>query len=203
MAISRNLVPVIVDRTNPTEAASHPSRVGINYHIEVADHNYSVPYQLVGKEVEARYTKNTVEIQFGNRRVASHRRSHKKWGYTTLAEHMPEAHREHAKWTPERMARWAGEAGPAAADVAQKIMSSKPHPQQGFRAVLGLIRLGEQYGSDRLEKPCTRAIKIHSPTYKSVKSILKSGLEDKPLPAEREQTKPIQHQNIRGAEYFH
>jgi len=179
------------------------SKVNIDYHVEVDEHYYSVPHTLVGRQVEARYTKNTVEIVFNNRRIAVHKRSYQKWKHTTLPEHMPESHREHAKWTPERMLRWIGESGPAAEAVAKKIMDSKPHPQQGFKAVLGLIRLGDKYGTDRLDKACERVLFIHSPNYQSVKSILKSGLDKKPLPQPKQQPDPIQHENIRGAEFFH
>lgn len=101
------------------------------------------------------------------------------------------------------MLQWIGESGRDAAEVAKRIMDSKPHPQQGFKAVLGLIRLGDKYGTDRLNKACARALHIHSTNYQSVKSILKSGLDKKPLPVAQQQPEPIQHQNIRGADFFH
>ena len=200
--IDRQALRPLPDRRYETTEVKF-SKVNIDYHIEVDQHYYSVPHTLVGKEVEARYTKNTVEIVFNNRRIASHKRSYKPWKHTTLPEHMPESHREHAKWTPERMLQWIGESGQDAAAVAERIMDSKPHPQQGFKAVLGLIRLGDQYGPDRLNKACGRALHIHSANYQSVKSILKSGLDQKPLPAAQQQPGPIQHQNIRGADFFH
>jgi len=175
----------------------------INYHVEFDHHYYSLPYQLVRKEVIIRATSETVEILHANKRVASHQRSYKRGAYSTQVEHMPAKHQGHVAWTPERMARWAGEAGPATKAVAEGIMDAKQHPQQGFNAVLGLVRLGERYGKDRLEKAAQRAIKLNSLNFHSVKSILKCGLDsvDQPASASAE-TNPIEHGNLRGASYY-
>lgn len=180
------------------------AKVNINYHITLDDHSYSVPFQLVQKEVMIRHTNSIVEILFGGTRVASHPRKYKKYEYTTLQEHMPPKHAEHIKWTPERMANWAGEAGASTKQVAEKLMHGRQHPQQGFNAVLGLIRLGDQYGRERLENACLRALKIGSPSHGSVKSILKTGLDKSPLPGQPEpkSEKAIEHENIRGPDYF-
>lgn len=176
--------------------------VNINYHIEVDSHCYSVPYTLVQKKVELRFTETVVEILFNNNRVASHKRSFKQGGYTTLPEHMPPSHQKYVQWTPERMASWAGEAGPATAAVAQAIMDSKSHPEQGFKSVLGMIRLGGNYGKDRLERCCEKALTFGSPTYRSIKSMLKLGIDKQPVIAREEVGKAIEHANIRGKEYY-
>jgi len=177
-------------------------RVHIDYHVQVAKHYYSVPYQLAGMECEARASAATVEVFHLGRRVASHARSSRKGGFTTVTEHMPPQHREHAQWTPERLVRWASEAGDAVAEVAQRILESRPHPQQGFRSCLGVMRLSKRYGDERLQAACRRALATGACSYKSIESILKNGLDQKPLPQAAAPAPAIEHENIRGADYY-
>jgi len=115
---------------------------------------------------------------------------------------MPEGHRAHAEWTPERIIRWVGQAGEATAEVARRIIASRAHPEQGYRACMGIKRLGETHGTDRLEAACKRALVIQSPSYKSVKSILAKGLDQKPLPNPVNEPPPVRHENVRGADYY-
>ena len=182
------------------------ARVNIDYHIEVDGHYYSVPYQLVKESVEVRFTSTTVEVLFKNRRVASHHRSYPQGSFTTLKEHMPKAHQQYLEWTPSRIIRWAAQTGPHTEKLVTQILESKPHPQQGFRSCLGIIRLGKQYSPQRLEAACAYALSIHGFSYKSVQSILKNGLDQKPtlLPKRESSTLPLplQHPNIRGKEYY-
>jgi transposase len=178
------------------------ARVSLDYHVRADDHYYSVPYRLVKEEVQVRLTITAVEIFHNGLRVASHLRSHKKHRHTTKKEHMPEGHRAHAEWTPERVIRWVGKAGEATAEVAEQIIASRAHPQQGFRACMGIKRLGEIYGVDRLEAACLRALAIQSPSYRSVKSILKNELDKKPLATQSSPAPPIEHENVRGADYY-
>ena len=182
----------------------YKARVNLDYHVCADDHYYSVPYRLVKEEVEVRLTITAVEIFHHGVRVASHVRSHKKHHHTTRNEHMPEGHRARAEWPPERVIRWVGKAGQAAAEVAERIIASRPHPELGFRACMGLKRLGDIYGVDRLEAACQRALAIQSPSYKSVKSILENGLDQKPLPDTTTATNvpPIHHENVRGPDYY-
>jgi len=178
-------------------------RVNIDYHVAIDKHYYSVPYQLVKQQLEARITRNTVELLHKGKRVVSHRRAYQPGRHTTVNAHMPKAHREYAEWTPERLVRWAGEAGPATAKLVATILSSRPHPQHGFRACLGIMRLGKHYSSQRLEAASRRALVIGSCSYKSVESILKNGLDRKPLPSTSMDTPVIEHDNLRGADYYH
>jgi transposase len=179
-------------------------RVNIDYHVDVERHYYSVPYTLVHKKVDARRTATTVEIFFKNRRVASHKRSYQRGGYTTLKEHMPKAHQQYLEWTPSRILKWAATSGPFTGQLASKIMETKRHPEQGYRACLGVLRLGKAYGNDRLEAACERALTVGTHSYKSVQSILKNGLDRQPLPEITRKPEPvsIDHENIRGAEYY-
>ena len=177
--------------------------VNIDYHVEV-DHNfYSVPYQLFSERVEARRTRTTVEIFFKSKRVTSHQRLHGRGRHATKAEHMPASHRAHLEWSPSRLISWAGKTGPATADVVTKILESRPHPEQGYRACLGLMRLGRQHGADRLETACRRAGQLRAYSYKTVHNILQSGMDRLPLEEVSESTPvaPV-HGNIRGAAYY-
>lgn len=179
------------------------AKVNINYHIALDDHYYSVPYQLVQKNITIRFTSTIVEILHGNKRVASHQRKYKKYGYTTSSDHMPPKHAAHAKWTPERMGQWAGEAGPSTKRVADQFMLDRPHPQQGFNAVLGLIRQGDKYGKDRLEKACAKALFLKCTNLNSIKSLLRSGMDKVPINLDKKsEEQPIEHENIRGATYY-
>ena len=178
-------------------------RVNIDYHVEVAGHYYSVPDALVKRQLEARITEHTVECFYKGQRVASHVRSQLKGRHTTVAEHMPEAHRQYAQWTPERILRWAEKTGPATAAVIQGILERRAHPQQGFRSALGILRLGKGFGHERLEAACRRALHIGSFSYKSIESILRQGLDRQALSGHTERELSIDHANIRGAHYYH
>jgi transposase len=178
-------------------------RVHINYHVQVDKHNYSVPHRLIKKQLEVRLGFSTVEMFLNNERVASHQRSGIKDGYTTVGEHMPESHRQYAGWTPERIIRWAAETGGATSQVAKAVMENRPHPQQGFKSCLGIMRLGKTYGKARLEAACQRSLALETTSYKSIQSILKHNLDSQPLPEEVPEPKSaLKHGNIRGAQYY-
>jgi transposase len=178
------------------------ARVNIDYHIELDRHYYSVPHQLAGKQLDVRYSARTVEIFHKGKRVASHRRSFKKGCHSTTPEHMPRSHREYLKWTPQRLLGWAAKTGPACEGLARAIMNSRTHPQQGFRSVLGIMNLAKTFGDERLEAACQKALNIKAKSYTSVKSILKNGLDQKQAKQGSQPSLPIQHQNIRGKNYY-
>jgi transposase len=177
--------------------------VNIDYHVEVDGHYYSVPYQLVRKSLEARFTERTVECFHKGQRVASHRRSHLKGHHTTVPEHMPQSHRHYAEWTPQRLIGWAEKTGPATASVVRTVLERRAHPQQGFRSCLGIMRLGKSFGEERLEAACRRALKLGACSYKSIDSILRQGLDRKALPEQQELELSIEHDNLRGSDYYH
>jgi transposase len=176
--------------------------VHIDYHVEVDGHYYSVPYQLVKKKVDVRITASTVECFYKNKRTASHKRSCRKGRHTTVKEHMPARHQKYLEWTPERFLRWAAKIGPHTAGLAEKIITSRIHPQQAYRTLMGIMRLGKSYSEPRLEAACGRAIAIGSTSYRSVESILKNSLDRKPL-QQKDESVPVQHSNIRGSHYYH
>lgn len=176
-------------------------KVNIDYHVEIGRHYYSVPYQLKGATVDARVTASTVEILFRGKRVASHARSPVPGRHTTVSAHMPEAHRRYLEWTPSRIISWAERTGPSTASLVREIMERRPHPEQGFRSCLGIIRLGRRYGEERLEAACARALFMKAYSYRSVESILKNNLDGKELP-EQPNRPSVAHENIRGGGYY-
>lgn len=180
-----------------------PARVNIDYHVAFEGHYYSVPHQHVGAAVELRITAGTLEVLLRRQRIAAHALSHIVGGFTTVAEHMPASHRAHRQWTPAKLIAWGERIGAATAGVVRWQMEHRTHPEQGYRACLGLMRLAREYGDERLEAACARAQSIRAPHYRSVKSILASGLDrqgtnllggDTPvMPA---------HDNVRGPSYY-
>lgn len=179
------------------------ARVNIDYHIEVERHYYSVPYSLVREEVEVRLTATTVECFHKGARVASHLRSMQQGRHTTVKEHMPLSHQRYLEWTPSRIIHWAEGIGPATARVIEEILLRRLHPEQGFRSCLGILRLGKSFGNDRLEAACRRADTLKGYAYKNIASILKNGLDSRPLNTTQTETVlPVEHPNIRGPLYY-
>lgn len=178
------------------------AKVHIDSHIAVDKHFYSVPHRLVGERVDVRMSSITVEVLYKNKRVASHLRSYLEGKTTTVIDHLPKHHQEYLKWTPERIASWAGKTGPNTAALVKKIMASRPHPALGFKTCLGIIRLEGKYDRERLEAACGRGLKINTTSYQSIKSILERGLDQIPLKDDAVQLTLPQHENIRGKEYY-
>lgn len=178
-------------------------KVHIDYHVEVDCHYYSVPYQHTGQRVDVRLTATVVEIFLRGKRIASHLRSYQRGRHTTDPAHRPESHRRQLDWPPERLLSWAEKTGPQTVALVKGVMESRPHPEHGYRACLGIMRLGKRYGERRLEAACTRALTVRALSYRSVESILKNGLDQKPLPEPA--ARPVDrrpHENLRGPDYY-
>jgi len=151
-----------------------------------------------------RLTARTVEVLHRGRRVASHVRDNRKGRHTTAPEHMPKAHQEHLEWTPTRLIEWAGKIGPYSTQAVEQIITSRPHPEQGYRACLGVMRLSKRYGPSRVEAACQRALALDVCSYQSLKSILASGKDQEPLPGDGAElmTCDRHHANVRGRNYY-
>jgi transposase len=178
-------------------------RVGVDYHVELDGHFDSVPYRFARSEVEVRLTPRAVEIFLKGARIAAHLRASGNHRHTTVSEHMPSSHRRYADWTVERIRREAASIGPATAALCELILERRPHPEQGFRACLGIVRLVRPFGADRLEAAATRAIEIGTLTYGSVRSILDNKLDRQAAQRSPANGVPILHPNIRGPRYYH
>lgn len=178
------------------------ARVNIDYHVEYDHRFYSVDHALIRAEVEVRATSTTVEILHRGDVVAAHARSYGPRGTSvTIDAHRPKSHRDYGAWPPSRIISWATSIGPSVGEVVEQILASRPHPEQGYRSCMALIRTAKQYGNDRTEAACKRALEIGAPTRKSVEAILKRGLDraradGEPIP------NIVVHENIRGGEYF-
>ena len=177
-------------------------RVGLDYHVEIKKHYYSVPHSYLGYRLWARFTDRTVEIFAAGKRIACHLRGHSNRHHTTLTKHMPSAHRRYATWTPQRISRQAASIGANTQALIDIIMRERRHPEQGFRSGIGILRLAKSHGSERLEAACERALEIGARSYSAVASILKNNL-DRRRPQRATDGPAILHPNIRGSGYFH
>lgn len=200
-----NLKPLPIDPW--VHAQWKRCRVGLDYHIALDRHHYSVPCRFARREVEARFTARTVEIFLGGERIAVHMRGSGNGRHTTIPEHMPSSHRRYSEWTPARIREEAVRIGPMLSMLVEKIIEGRPHPEQGYRSCLGIIGLEKRFGAERLEAAALRALEIQARNYPSVKSILEKGLDKVPVPKSFRQNdegrEPIDHVNIRGSRYYH
>src|SRR5690242_2922199 len=178
-------------------------RVGLDYHVDIDRHYYSVPYRHAREQVEVRLTARTVEIFLRGERIAIHRRISGNGQHTTVPEHMPSSHRRYADWTVDRIRAEAGRIGASTLLLCDMILAERPHPEQGFRACLGIVRLTRAFSAERVEAACMRALEIGARTYGSVRSILDNRLDRRPAPKRAADSPAIVHTNIRGPRYYH
>ena len=177
--------------------------VNFDYHVEHEKHWYSAPYQLARESVWVRATTTTIELYFRGERVASHARSRVAYRHTTDPAHMPEAHRRHSAGVDGVLA-WGASVGPMTEAMVRRLIESNPVREQGWRSARGLQRIGEKHGAERTELACERALRLGARSYKIVANILKLGREREPLPGEEQKDAPaIQHENLRGPDYYH
>lgn len=177
------------------------AKVNIDYHVEFEGHYYSVPYSHVHQRVELRISENTLEVFCSGKRIALHPRSKKRGAHTTCRDHMPKEHRFVSEWSPSRFVEWAEKIGRETKVQVQTILHSRQHPEQGYRAALGILRLAKKYGEQRLEAACRKANSLGVASYRSVNSMLKTGSE-KTQP-QKPTTVRVEHTNIRGSTQFH
>lgn len=181
------------------------AHVKLDYHVAVDHHDYSVPYQRATDEVEIRLSASTVEVFYKGKRCASHVRSFEYGGVTTNLEHLPASHRAHYEESDESYETWATTVGPHTLALVRVILVERPHPEHGLRSCRGLKSLARSYANERMEAACERALVAGARSYTNVESILKCGLDQQPLPepAPSGVTRPsLEHENIRGADYY-
>ncbi len=177
--------------------------LNIDCHFTAMKHFYSAPHTYRQQQLKVRIASNRVEAFSKGHRVASHIRSFIPNRYTTVKEHLPPKLQAYDAWGPQRIVEWAHDTGPYTAAMAKAIIESKPFPQLGYKSCMGLIRMGKNFGKDRLEAACHRALALGSWHYQSVKSILATGKDKEPLPVRTQQIEiKIDHPNIRGGNYY-
>lgn len=186
-----------------TYAEFRKVRVGLDYHIEIDGHFYSVPYVLVRQEIEVRVTVETVEVLHGGRRVASHPRSHALNHKTTDPVHADPAHRHFTEWEPDREMEWALGVGQHTHAFLQILLAKYTQRELAYRSIGALKALGREFGPDRLEAACSRALAIGATETRNVRSILRTNLDRQPLSTRTTDTVTLDHDNIRGPGYYH
>lgn len=178
-----------------------------NYHIILGEdkHQYSVPAALIGKKVEVIYDADTVEIYLQQTRVAIHKRSYRRLGYTTLVEHMTEEHRRYTEqkgWDEQYFLAQAARIGTATHQYISRLLKSRQFVQQAYHACLGLLRLASTYSPQRLEKACLRALNGSTYSYKTIERILHANLDQIEQPSEPTLFDLPVHDNLRGPEAY-
>jgi len=181
--------------------------VQFNYHVELRDdlHYYSVPYYLYRKEPKTKvklvFDDRIVAIYYDNVRIVQHRRDRTPNEYSTLPEHMPEKHRVYAEWNDERFERWARSIGDEVAHVIKKVLATRKHPEQAFKACMGILSLAKKHGDERLNRICKRANGFGTTSVKRIQNMITLDVEQE---NQKQLFSPIQdHENIRGPEYYH
>ena len=211
LGVSRRDLFLELDRPALKELPAEPyqyaewrvRRVGLDYHVDIDGHYYSVPHRLIREQLDARITERTIELFCKGERVAVHMRGTGRGRHTTIPEHMPSAHRRYAEWTIERIGIDAAAIGPSTAKLTALILESRPHPEQGYRACIGILRLVRHYGAERLEAACNHGLEIGARSYSSIQSILKHGLDHRPPRPAAQRELLLDHPNIRGPRYYH
>jgi transposase len=179
------------------------AKISIDYHVEYDDVYYSVPCHLYPAEVLIRATERAIEIFHNGQRVTLHPRSHEQGRHFTIKEHMPSDHRFYSEWSPERFIRWAEKIGPETTKVVQMELGSRQHPEQAFRACLGILGFARKYSVERLESACRYAVANEIHSYKGIKNILMNHLDQLNDSEEISQLSLMPpHTNVRGKDYY-
>lgn len=181
--------------------------VHADYHIQFRKHFYSVPYGLVGCKVEVHSDGNTVQVYRDGERVAGHPQGAEDFRYSTLEVHMPPNHRFWKGLNPDKLLSRASQIGEAMTALLRKVLDRKKHPEQGYRAALGLLDLEGRFGKERLNAAAARALHFGAERRRDLLSILQQGLDQKPIPDMAAQASlfpapPLEHANIRGGASF-
>ena len=178
------------------------ARVNLDYHVELLGFYYSVPHTLIRQELDARITANSIELFHRGSRVAVHARRYGGSRHGTNPEHMPSTHRHYADWSEARFRRDALAIGPNAEALIIAVMASRRHPEQGYRACLGILKQLRGVTHERAEAACRRAVEIGALSSKSIASILANNLDRRSARPTNDDT-PLLHANIRGGRYYH
>lgn len=178
-------------------------RLNIDYHIELFRHYYSAPFELRGKKLEVFFTEKTVSIFNEGKRVAHHLRDDTPYRHTTLKEHLPPAHQAMLEWSPSRLLSWGQKIGQDVEKQIAAILNSREHPEQAYRSCLGLLRLANKFGSERLNAACAIANPLNIASMKRIESMLLKGYDKLQKESSVPETQLPPHQNIRGGNYYH
>jgi transposase len=178
-------------------------KVHIDGHVALNERFYSAPARYIGESIEIRSTPSVVEIYADGERIASHARSYGPKGtMVTVVAHMPSAHQAMQGFSSERLIAWGATHGDAVGQAVERLLSTYPRPEFGFRAALGIIRLADRHGSAALNAVCSRALLLSktAPRRRLLEALLKADKGDGHRP---HSTRTLGlHEHIRGASYF-
>jgi transposase len=176
------------------------ARVSTDYHVEFERYFYSVPHSFIRQQVDVRATSRTIGIFLKGKRIAAHQRRYGGARFGTDPNHMPSSHRRYAEWSPERFQRWGASIGPQTEGLMIAILSSRPHPEQGFRTCLGVLNLYREIDAQKAEAVSTRAVEISGLNCKSISALIKTYK----APRHSDESAAVgEHANLRGPSYFH
>jgi len=182
------------------------AKVGVDYCVQVERQHYSVPYRLIGVQVDVRVTDTSVEVFHNGDRVASHPRLKGRLNQASIIdEHMPDKHRlASQQWNPDRFTHWAESIGPNCVIVITSILASKPHPAQAYRACLGVLSYAKRKGNTYLEDLCTRAVGVSAnPSYKQIKMLATHPIVSPPATLQAQTLPSVGTTGmVRGADYY-
>jgi transposase len=176
--------------------------ISVNGHVCLREdkHYYSVPYQYIGKKVKLLYSSTHVEIFYNYASLTVHQRYRKQYGYTTNTEHLASTHKYLTEWNPERFIKWAQSIDDSVKEFIIRLMESKSHPEQSYKACQGVLGYERKVGRERLINACKRAIEYENYSYHSIKTILENKYDQ--LTYKELLTEIPQHENIRGENYY-
>lgn len=183
-----------------TYAEFHKVRVGMDKSVHVDQRPYSVPPHLVGKEVELRVTSSTVEVLYGGKRVTSHERG-PGTEPAIHPEHLTPAQRYYMSWCPEDALAWAMTVGTHVHAFVSARIHVLTHKERGYRMTNRLKKLAQEFGDQRLDSACDRALQLGTTSLSSLRSILSHRLESQGTGQPDEAA--FEHGNLRGATYYH
>ena len=166
---------------------------------------YSVPYRFISKQTQIHYTKTWVEVYYNNDRIAVHRRIPSKGIYITVKDHLSSTHQAYKDWSPEYFKSLAKKHGVSVMMFVDGIINQSNYPEIAYKRAMGVIQLHREYGSERLNNACQRALYGNTLKYQIVKNILKNNLDKEQLQLEdleRTKTHIPKHDNIRGANAY-
>lgn len=179
------------------------ARVNVDYHVGFDNRHYSVPYKYIKERVEIYATKDTVQVFLRGIRIASHERGLPFSDPSTASGHMPSSHRAHREWTPSRMIDWGSNIGPNTGSLIELILNDRPHPEMGYRSILGIQSLERKYGGERVELASKRCVELGVRSYRHMSSMLKNGLERAGVETDESAGTIPEHENVRGSQYYH
>ncbi|HLF31856.1 MAG TPA: IS21 family transposase [Xanthomonadales bacterium] len=174
------------------------AKVHLDYHLQVEHAYYSVPYALIGQTVDVRLSAHTLEVFHRQKLVATHARVQQRGQFVTHAAHRPERHHAVIELTQERLMQRALAIGPATAEVLAQQVQRRAHPEEALRASLGILRLAQDFNPAQLEAAAVRALQLQTFSYRALHTLIRTPPVPEPTPAS-----PLDHENLRGADYFH